>query len=85
MAKLLDMLALQLEKAKVAVTPGVSWQFALTPFDLAHMCGIPQNEQGDILTTFISDSRIKLNNNKIFIKDCDELLKYSEFVRKQKR
>ena len=85
MAKLLDMLALQLEKTKVAVTPGVSWQFDLTPFDLAHMCGIPQNEQGDILTTFISDSRIRLNNNKIFIKDCDELLKYSEFVRKQKR
>jgi hypothetical protein len=49
------------------------------------MCGIPQTEQGDILTTFIRDPRIKLNNNKIFVKDCDELLKYSAFVRKPKR
>ena len=85
MAKLLDMLALQLEKTKIAVTSGVSWQFDLTPFDLAKMCGIPQAEQGDILTTFIRDPRIKLNNNKIFVKDCDELLKYSAFVRKPKR
>ena len=70
---------------KIAVTSGVSWQFDLTPFDLAKMCGIPQAEQGDILTTFIRDPRIKLNNNKIFVKDCDELLKYSAFVRKPKR
>ena len=85
MAKLLDMLALQLEKTKITVVPGVSWQFDFTPFDLANMCGIPQTEQSDILTTFIRDPRIKLNNNKIFVKDCDGLLKYSAFVRKPKR
>ena len=84
-AKLLDMLALQLEKTKISVTPGVSWQFDLTPMDLLNMCGVSQFEQGAFLDAFIHDSRIKLNNNKIYVKDCDELLKFSAFVRKPKR
>ena len=83
-AKLLDMLALQLEKTKISVTPGVSWQFDLTPLDLANMCGIPQSDQGEILSAFVRDPRVRQVNDKIYIKDCDELLKYSAFVRKPK-
>jgi len=83
-SKLFDMLALQLEKGKVPVTPGTSYQFDLTPFDLANMCGIPQEEQGFCLNTFIKDPRVKLNANKIYISDCAELVKTASYYRKQK-
>ncbi|HOE09141.1 MAG TPA: cAMP-binding protein, partial [Treponemataceae bacterium] len=69
---------------KVPVTPGTSYQFDLTPFDLANMCGIPQEEQGFCLNTFIKDPRVKLNANKIYISDCAELVKTASYYRKQK-
>lgn len=85
LGKLFDMLALQLEKSKITVTAGTSWQFDITPFDLANMCGIPQEQQGASLSTFIRDSKVKLINNKIYIADCVELIKTSAFARKSKR
>ncbi len=83
-SKLFDMLALQLEKGKVPVSQGTSYQFDITPFDLANMCGIPQEEQGQCLNLFVKDPRVKLNANKIYISDCMELIKTASYYRKQK-
>ena len=85
MAKLLDMLALQLEKTKISVTPGVSWQFDLTPFDVANMCGIPLEEQNAAITQFMHDPRVQIEGSKIFVKDCYELVKSAALFRKQSR
>lgn len=82
--KLFDMLSLQLEKSRVDVRKGTSYQFDLTPFDLANMCGIPQEEQASCLITFMNDSRIKIVNNKVFVPDCFEIVKSAEYFRKQK-
>jgi len=79
--KLFDMLSLQLEKARVVVTSGTAYQFDITPYDLANMCGIPQEEQGSLLATFVKDSRIKLVNNKIFVPDCYEITKIGPLYR----
>ncbi|MGI5173528.1 Crp/Fnr family transcriptional regulator [Treponema sp. OMZ 840] len=84
MFKLFDMLALQLEKNRVPLGKGASHQFDLTPYDLANMCGIPQEEQAIILAQFIKDPRVRLVGNKIYISDCRELMKAAEFYRKQK-
>lgn len=80
--KLLDMLALQLEKNRTPVTKGTSYQFDLTPYDLAHMCGIPKEEQAIAIGTFIKDPKVRLVGGKIFISDCEELLKSADFHRR---
>ena len=59
MFKLFDMLALQLEKNRVPLGKTASHQFDLTPYDLAHMCGIPQEEQAIVLAQFIKDPRVR--------------------------
>ena len=85
MFKLFDMLALQLEKNRVPLGKNANHQFDLTPYDLAHMCGIPQEQQAIVLGQFIKDPRVRLVSNKIYIADCRELMKASEFYRKQKQ
>ena len=85
MFKLFDMLALQLEKNRIPLGKTASHQFDLTPYDLAHMCGIPQEQQAIVLAQFIKDPRVRLVSNKIYIADCRELMKASEFYRKQKQ
>jgi len=85
MFKLFDMLALQLEKNRAPLGKNASHQFDLTPYDLAHMCGIPQEQQAIVLGQFIKDPRVRLVSNKIYIADCRELMKASEFYRKQKQ
>ncbi|MFI3258435.1 MAG: Crp/Fnr family transcriptional regulator, partial [Spirochaetales bacterium] len=83
-AKLIDMLALQLEKNRIVITKGTSHQFDLTLYDLANMCGISKEQQPIVLGQFLKNTLIKLKDNKIFIGDCEALIKDSEFFRKQK-
>ncbi len=82
--RLIDMLALQLEKNRIPSGPGTNYQFDLTLYDLANMCGIPKEQQAIVLGQFIKNSHIKLKNNKIYVSDCNSLVKDSEFYRKQK-
>ncbi len=82
--RLLDMLALQLEKNHIPTGPGTNYQFDLTLYDLANMCGIPKEQQAVVLGQFIKNSQIKLKENKIYVSDCQTLMKDSEFYRKQK-
>ncbi len=82
--RLLDMLALQLEKNRIPTGTGTSYQFDLTLYDLANMCGIPKEQQAIVLGQFIKNAQIKLKNNKIYVSDCQTLMRDSEFYRKQK-
>jgi len=82
--KLIDMLALQVEKAKIHLEPNMQYQTDLTLEDVANMCGIPQNQQAANLFKFQSDPHIKLFRGKILIPDCLELVKQAAFYRKQK-
>lgn len=83
-SKLFDMLALQLEKAKIQVSSGVPHQFDITPEDLANMCGLPLDQQGPVVQSFIRDQRVKLVNNRILISDPVELIKTASYFRKVK-
>ena len=81
--RMFDMLALQLEKARVPIEQTKSYHFDLTPYDLVHMCGIPQEQQAACLNRFINDSRVRIEQGKIFVPDCPELAKSAAFYRKQ--
>lgn len=83
--KLVDMLALQMEKAKVQIAPGSNWQTDLTIQNIVDMCGIPQAQQAQAAYQFQNDPNIKLQNSKIFVPNCVELAKQAAFYRKQTR
>lgn len=85
LAKMIDMLSLQLEKQKIQIEqlPTKSKQMELTPQDLANMCGIPHDQQPKAIYEFQQDSHIKMIEGKIFIKDVVELSKQAAFYRKQ--
>lgn len=85
--KMLDMLSLQIEKQKINIDKLVvkGQQTDLTPQDLAHMCGIPNDLQPKTIYDFQQSSHIKLIEGKIYIKDVPELVKQTAFFRKQSK
>ncbi|HZK20258.1 MAG TPA: cyclic nucleotide-binding domain-containing protein [Treponemataceae bacterium] len=83
--KLIDMLALQLEKNKIALNKTSDYQFDLTAYDLANMCGIPKTEQAIALGNFIQNPLISLVQNKIYVKNTEEIIKTAAFYRKQQQ
>ncbi|MCQ2611548.1 MAG: cyclic nucleotide-binding domain-containing protein [Treponema sp.] len=83
--KLIDMLALQVEKTNINIAPGVSFQSTLTCMDLANMCGINQQQVAAAVYNLQNDPRIKLVDGKIFVPNCMELIKQAAFYRKQSK
>lgn len=86
--KMIDMLALQVEKANIAIDPRTKtpYQTDLTPQDIATMCGLTQAEQNMNLYKFMADPHVRLtDDNKILVPDCLELIKQSAFYRKQRQ
>ncbi|MGI5055807.1 Crp/Fnr family transcriptional regulator [Treponema socranskii] len=82
--KLIDILALQVEKTKINLSQqNVQYQTDLTPYDLANMCGIPKEQQAESLIRLQSDSHVRFINGKILVPDCRELVKQAAFYRKQ--
>lgn len=82
-AKMLDMVSLQVEKAKIAIANKTQYQTDLSVEDVATMCGLTKQEQALNGYRFQTDSHIKLVNGKILVPDCLELIKQSAFLRKQ--
>ena len=80
--KIIDMLALQIEKTKITFTANTQHQTDLTPQDLINMCGIPENQQYELINELSKVSFIKIINNKILVKDLFELSKQAAFFRK---
>ena len=86
--KMLDMLALQIEKARIQTDPKnkTTCQTDLTAMEIAAMCGLTQEEKNIFVPQIQISPFIKISqDNKIFVPDCLELLKQSAFIRKQHR
>lgn len=82
--KMIDMLALQIEKSKIQMVSNTQHQTEITPQDLANMCGLPAQIQQEIIPQFNKLSIIRISpNGKILVKDLFELSKQSAFYRKQ--
>ena len=84
--KIIDMIALQVEKARVPINPGVpvSHEIDLAFHELANKCAIPPEEQASLLALFEKDQKFKIYHNKIFVKNCEEVIKLATYYRKQK-
>ena len=84
LAKMLDMLSLQLEKQRVKIgLSKVSMQTEFTPKDLANMCGLASQYQAKAIYDFENYDQIRIENGKVFIKDASEVMKAAAFYRKQ--
>ena len=87
--KMVDMLALQLEKERLEQTilsasGKIVHTFDLTPADVSNMCGISQANQYMAVEHFLKQGYISLDENgKLFVSDCRELMKAAAFYRKQ--
>lgn len=78
--KLLDILALQLEK--IHKFSG-SFKTELTVEDLMNMCAIPKNIQASVKFQFMETAPVKFIDSKVFIPNCVEILKQAAIYRKQ--
>ncbi|MBQ6780737.1 MAG: cyclic nucleotide-binding domain-containing protein [Treponema sp.] len=81
--KMLDMIALQVEKAKLPQNFMRDYRTGLSLEDVADMCGLEGEEKMRQMYEFRKDSHIKLDpiTQKIIVSDCDELIKHAAFTR----
>ncbi len=82
MHRLYDMLELQLEKAHVHTQSG-NYQLNITPYDLARMCGIPQEQQAAALNPFLNTNRVRVVGGNLYVADIEEVVKSADFFRRQ--
>jgi hypothetical protein len=82
LAKMIDILQLQLEKNKITPEENSSFRTNYTPTDIAQMCGLSKNDQSKIMYKFLSHPIIHVEDNKVVIPKVDELYKQSIFYRK---
>ncbi|MBQ7159901.1 MAG: Crp/Fnr family transcriptional regulator [Treponema sp.] len=85
--QMLDMLALQVEKAKLPPNFMRDYRIGLTAQDLADMCGLPEKEKLQYVYEFRKDSHIKIepDTQKLIVTDCAELIKHAAFARSKVR
>ncbi len=83
LAKMIDILALEIEKLRINLAKGTQYQTNLTVEDIVTMCGFPKNDKAKAILAFQSCRIVKIVGGKIFIPDCLELVKQAAFYRKQ--
>ena len=83
-AKMIDMLSLQMEKQRINVgLSKISKQTEFTPKDIANMCGLASQYQAKAIYDLENYDQVRIEGGKIFIKDVGELMKQAAFYRKQ--
>ena len=82
-AKMIDILALQLEKMNYTENTSVEYQTEFSPNDIATMCGLTKSEQSRCMFNFMNFRFIETKKNKIFVSDCSEVIKQAAFYRKK--
>lgn len=82
-ARMVDMLALQIEKLKVAPVPGQPFHTNLTPLDLIKFCGITDRDKPEAIYQMEHTRNIKIEAGVIIVPDVNDLIKQAAFDRKQ--
>lgn len=82
-AKMTDILALQLEKLNYNENSEEEYKTNFTPNDIATMCGLTKEEQRKSMFNFRNLNIIKIEKNKVTVPDCSAVIKQAAFYRKQ--
>ncbi len=81
--KMVDMLALQLEKAKLTIGSLSPFQTSVSVQDLVTMCGIPGPHQPEAINDFTNLVSPRIVNGKIYATKPGEIIKAAAFYRKK--
>lgn len=81
--KLIDTIALHLEKNKVRAIKGEVYPTGLSVTDLMKLGGIPLEAQNSAYMQLQSDQLVKIQNNQILVPNVDLLISQAAFYRKQ--
>ena len=81
--KLIDVIALQLEKLKVLPVKGEKYNTGISVADLMKLGGIPNEQQNSVYNLLMSDQNIVIENSIIIVPNVPELIKQAAFYRKQ--
>lgn len=74
-----DMLLVQLEKNKIQIKPGQAYKFEFGPKELINMVGLSSEEGRDIIKEIFKNKKFELTDDKIVVKDIDEIKKMAEY------
>ena len=83
--KMYDMLALQMEKARVTPEKKKQYVFNFGPVELANMCGIPKESVSSAVDTFLREPIMRYDGTKIFVTDQEELVKQVAYLKKMRQ
>lgn len=81
--KLMDMLAIYIEEQLGSVQEGLPYQTDLNLKELCSMCGIPEPMQESAIDDFIRNPKIRIIDDKIYVPDCEDIVKQSYFYHKK--
>ncbi len=80
--KMYDMLAIQLEKAKIKPVKGRPHSFNFGPVELANMCGISKDIVSEAVTDFLKQPIVRCDGTKLLVTDELELSKQAAYFKK---
>jgi len=73
------MLLVQLEKNKIQIKPGQAYKFEFGPKELINMVGLSSEEGREIIKEIFKNKKFELADDKIIVKDIDEIKKMAEY------
>lgn len=82
LGKMYDMLQIQLDKKKIDIKVTTNYSFDFGLKELINMVGLPQAEAALIGRNFMKNRAIQIMNDKIFIKDLNEIPRQVAYYRK---
>jgi len=77
-----DMLLVQLEKNKIQIKSNQPYTFEFGPKELINMVGLNAEEGKEIIKEIFQNKKFQLADDKISVKDLDEIKKMAEYYMK---
>jgi CRP-like cAMP-binding protein len=85
LGRMYDMLQIQLEKKKIDITTTTNYSFDFGIKELVNMVGLPQTEGLLIGKKILENRAFQIMNDKLFIKEGNEILKQNAYFRKMQQ
>jgi CRP-like cAMP-binding protein len=85
LGRLYDMMLLQLEKSRVAITSGGKYTFPFGPKELLNMVGLGSDKGNPMIKKIFENKKMILSDNRIATTDVEEIEKQSDYYKKMEK
>ena len=83
--RLYDSLLTQIEKARIPIVTGKQHKFDFGTRELINMIGLSEEEGNEAIRELFRNNKVRVDQNRIFVTDIEEISKQSEYYHKQLR